>query len=569
MDGDYVRQRVTQFEALRLREGEVVKRENKLRVKPRIVPRRPAPRPQMEKSRDRVMIYMNGLDPKSDEAQYRRNVLELVEKVKLTVYGLNELEIFYDSKGNLPQYKELIDNWPQLQRKQLPYISKVHQRFLATIGGSVDPHIFVSDSTKARFSIDLDDVPRTMLTTFYKGPDSVVFRDAYRKFVQGLVHDGVDLKSKAYRQLAELFNDEMRTRIKNMQLEEKLGVDQGIIEEGNLIALMQFTPLNEMPRTRLAQFSTLLVDMVKHARHKDNRPIVEELERVHRQFTQGIDDELRQHERVVHGQLVWNHMGMSILPNFDDNHFRAVGCVKHGKENYYVYIWSERIYIARVKDRHQMVSCLLVDIELIENDNDRLIPLVLYERRNPLENASNNSQFKERALYEPVRFFFEPVDQESVFDASKAIQWLTIRRQWIFELTQLLTNDRAKLKYYRRPGDDKCVQTVRDFYGLNRPQFQCQIRDITFVATRQICYQTVKSDDESTDPLEVVFYEGFNSDASEQQISCAFTDNLILDSKCAFYQSIVRKSQLPANHVKVNFNTQSSSSWTILPQQRT
>ena len=241
-----------------------------------------------------------------------------------------------------------------------------------------------------------------------------------------------------------------------------------------------------------------------------------------------------------------------------------------------------------------MVSCLLVDIELIENDNDRLIPLVLYERRNPLENASNNSQFKERALYEPVRFFFEPVDQESVFDASKAIQWLTIRRQWIFELTQLLTNDRAKLKYYRRPGDDKCVQTVRDFYGLNRvrfrqntlnyfiiynsslfrtlfnrPQFQCQIRDITFVATRQICYQTVKSDEESTDPLEVVFYEGFNSDASEQQISCAFTDNLILDSKCAFYQSIVRKSQLPANHVKVNFNTQSSSSWTILPQQRT
>ena len=146
--------------------------------------------------------------------------------------------------------------------------------------------------------------------------------------------------------------------------------------------------------------------------------------------------------------------------------------MKHGKENYYVYIWSERIYIARVKDRHQMVSCLLVDIELIENDNDRLIPLVLYERRNPLESASNNSQFKERALYEPVRFFFEPVDQESVFDASKAIQWLTIRRQWIFELTQLLTNDRAKLKYYRRPGDDKCVQTVRDFYGLNRVRFR-------------------------------------------------------------------------------------------------
>lgn len=63
------------------------------------------------------MLYTEGLDPKSDEALYRRNILELVEKVKLTVYGLNELEIFYDSKGNLPQYKQLIDNWPALLRK--------------------------------------------------------------------------------------------------------------------------------------------------------------------------------------------------------------------------------------------------------------------------------------------------------------------------------------------------------------------------------------------------------------------------------------------------------------------
>lgn len=144
-----------------------------------------------------------------------------------------------------------------------------------------------------------------------------------------------------------------------------------------------------------------------------------------------------------------------------------VGCVKHGKEHYYVYIWSERIYIARVKDRQQIVSCLLVDIELIELDNDDLVPLVLYERRNPLEKASTNN-LKERASYEPVRFFFEPIDQPSVFDASKTIQWLNTRRQWMFELTQLLTNDRAKLKDYRQPDDDKSVQTVRDFYGLNR-----------------------------------------------------------------------------------------------------
>ena len=38
----------------------------------------------------------------------------------------------------------------------------------------------------------------------------------------------------------------------------------------------------------------------------------------------------------------------------------------------------------------------------------------------------------------------------------------------MFELTQLLINDRAKLKDYRQPDDDKSVQTVRDFYGLNR-----------------------------------------------------------------------------------------------------
>ena len=43
-----------------------------------------------------------------------------------------------------------------------------------------------------------------------------------------------------------------------MSLSEKLGEDNGIVEEGRLIALMQFAPLNEMPRTRLSQFTTLL-----------------------------------------------------------------------------------------------------------------------------------------------------------------------------------------------------------------------------------------------------------------------------------------------------------------------
>ena len=43
-----------------------------------------------------------------------------------------------------------------------------------------------------------------------------------------------------------------------MRLSVKLGEDTGIVEEGRLIALMQFASLNEMPRTRLSQFTTLL-----------------------------------------------------------------------------------------------------------------------------------------------------------------------------------------------------------------------------------------------------------------------------------------------------------------------
>ena len=105
---------------------------------------------------------------------------------------------------------------------------------------------------------------------------------------------------------------------------------------------------------------------------------------------------------------------------------------------------------------------------------------------------------------------------------------------------------------------------------LKRPLFNCKNNDqIKFVATRQIRYN---QDGDESEPLEVVFYEGFNSDAPEKRITRELNDNLIIDSKCAFFQSTVRKSQLPPNHVKVNFNsssTQSSSSWTILPSQRT
>ena len=161
---------------------------------------------------------------------------------------------------------------------------------------------------------------------------------------------------------------------------------------------------------------------------------------------------------------------MPLLPKFMDNHFRAVGCVKHGKDNYYLYTWSERIYITKVKDRSHVISCLLVDIELIEDDNDKIIPIILYERRNPLDYSA--TKVKEKNMFEPVKFFFEPIDMPSIFDSSRNVQWLNTHRQWLHEFKNLLVTDKSKLREYR--GDDQtiCVQTVRDFYGLNRPVFK-------------------------------------------------------------------------------------------------
>ena len=62
-----------------------------------------------------------------------------------------------------------------------------------------------SNESKTSFSIGLDDVPQIMLDTYYKGPDSAPFKDAYKKFVQGLIHDGIDQKSSAYIELSEIF----------------------------------------------------------------------------------------------------------------------------------------------------------------------------------------------------------------------------------------------------------------------------------------------------------------------------------------------------------------------------
>ena len=118
--------------------------------------------------------------------------------------------------------------------------------------------------------------------------------------------------------------------------------------------------------------------MTKHAKRaeKQNAVTVENCLHHHKIFTRGIDEELRVHEQRVYGQLVvWNHMtekaeSRLLPPDPTVNYFRSAGLVKHQKETYYVYIWSERIYISSLRDRSKVISCLLSDIELLESSDD-------------------------------------------------------------------------------------------------------------------------------------------------------------------------------------------------------
>ena len=122
--------------------------------------------------------------------------------------------------------------------------------------------------------------------------------------------------------------------------------------------------------------------MAKHARRagKQNAEVVEKCLENHKIFTRDIDDELRVHEQRVYGQLVvWSHMtekaeNRILPPDPTVNYFRSAGLVKHQKETYYLYIWSERIYISSLRDRSKVIFCFLSDIELLESSDD-LVPL--------------------------------------------------------------------------------------------------------------------------------------------------------------------------------------------------
>ena len=66
-------------------------------------------------------------------------MIELVEKVELTIVGLSGLDQFYSDAENQSKYKSIIDKWPKIHRAQLKYITKFFTKFLARIGAKGNP----------------------------------------------------------------------------------------------------------------------------------------------------------------------------------------------------------------------------------------------------------------------------------------------------------------------------------------------------------------------------------------------------------------------------------------------
>ena len=67
------------------------------------------------------------------------SMIELVEKVELTIVGLSGLDQFYSDAENQPKYKSIIDRWPKMHRAQLKFITKDFTNFLARIGAKGNP----------------------------------------------------------------------------------------------------------------------------------------------------------------------------------------------------------------------------------------------------------------------------------------------------------------------------------------------------------------------------------------------------------------------------------------------
>ena len=67
------------------------------------------------------------------------SMIELVEKVELTIVGLSGLDQFYSDAENQSKYKSIIDKWPKIHRAQLKFITKFFTNFLARIGAKGNP----------------------------------------------------------------------------------------------------------------------------------------------------------------------------------------------------------------------------------------------------------------------------------------------------------------------------------------------------------------------------------------------------------------------------------------------
>ena len=67
------------------------------------------------------------------------SMIELVEKVELTIVGLSGLDQFYSDAENQSKYKSIIDRWPKIHRAQLKFITKFFMNFLARIGAKGNP----------------------------------------------------------------------------------------------------------------------------------------------------------------------------------------------------------------------------------------------------------------------------------------------------------------------------------------------------------------------------------------------------------------------------------------------
>ena len=74
-------------------------------------------------------------------------MIELVEKVELTIVGLSGLDQFYSDAENQSKYKSIIDKWPKIHRAQLKFITKFFTNFLARIGAKGNPKFGTSSES--------------------------------------------------------------------------------------------------------------------------------------------------------------------------------------------------------------------------------------------------------------------------------------------------------------------------------------------------------------------------------------------------------------------------------------